>query len=97
MSDHDHELNKTHEMDIDGDGDTEPISENDPAELAQAYVDEAARHFARYRPEVDRLRRGILHCARNDGVVRMQGGSAPVVVEHLCGRPGAIRASSMKH
>jgi hypothetical protein len=42
MSDHDHELNKTHEMDIDGDGDTEPISENDPAELAQAYVDEVA-------------------------------------------------------
>ena len=38
MSEPDH--NHIHEMDIDGDGDTEPISEHDPVELAQAYIDE---------------------------------------------------------
>jgi len=46
MTEHDHDQlldrNDIIEMDIDGDGDTEPISERDPLELAQAYVDEVA-------------------------------------------------------
>jgi hypothetical protein len=37
----DQNLDHIHEMDIDGDGDTEPISERDPVELAQMYIDEA--------------------------------------------------------
>jgi hypothetical protein len=40
MSDHSQEHDDIIEMDIDGDGDMEPISEHDPAELATAYIAE---------------------------------------------------------
>ena len=54
MTDHGHDHNdvpeleldiaqgEVHHIDIDGDGDTEPIADRDPLELAQAYVDEVA-------------------------------------------------------